>query len=73
MRRGDSSFFASVTEVKGYRDRGNREQRPLPDSEDSGPGNGIDLSYGEFSSPPATASLNPSGLGKRAPSLVRRG
>lgn len=73
MRRGDSSSCASVTEAIDYRDCANREQRPLPDDEDSGPGDGIELSYGELSPPPSTATLNPSGLGKRVTSLVRRG
>lgn len=66
-------FSASVTEAIDYRNCGNREQRPLPDNEDSGPSDGIELKYGELSPPPATVSLNPSGLGKRATSLVRRG
>lgn len=65
--------FPRLTEAIGCRGCGNREQLPLPDDENSGPGDGIELSHGELSPPPATASLNPSGLGKRATSLVRRG
>lgn len=73
IRRGDSSFPASLTEAIGCRGRGNREQLPLPDDENLGPGDGIELSHGELSPPPTTASLNPSGLGKLATSLVRKG